>query len=546
MARKTEIERKYEVPADFAVPDLTGIPGVIVVDEPAEHRLDAVYYDTPGLLLAAERVTLRRRTGGHDAGWHLKRPATGGDRTELHLPLDGHGREVPPAVQDEVRALSRGEPLVPVARIRTRRRERPLRAADGTVLALIADDLVTSEPVGRTAPAQRWREVEVELADGGRDVLDAVDEVLRSAGALPARSPSKLARALSGPTGAPSETPDRPEVLDRPEASGTAEPSGPVGSGARALNAYLRRQYDAILDTDEAVRRGDPEAVHDMRVAIRRLRSTLRTFRPLFDPVHAGRLRDELRWLGGLLGDVRDGDVVDGRLAVAVAAEPPELVAGPVAARIHGRLAARTADARTRLADALGGPRYAALLDTLNGLAETAPPGRVPRKRLRRRARKAVRRADRYLDTALAAADTAATGTPDTAATGTPVTADATAAADTATGGDRETRLHDARRAYKRARYAVEVLAPLSGRPARRLADRLTVLQDLLGGYRDTVASMELLREYGMRAHLDGENAFTYGLLYAREQAVGERRLERLGDARARARRPKVRRWLES
>jgi CHAD domain-containing protein len=495
MATKTEVERKYEVPVDFVVPDLTGVGGVAAVDGPAEHRLDAIYYDTPRLRLAAHQVTLRQRTGGHDAGWHLKRPARNGDRAETHVPLDGHAGEVPPAVMEQLRALSRDEPLAPVARIRTRRLERPLRAADGTVLALIADDVVSSEAAGETALVQQWRELEVELVDGSRRLLDAVAKVLLAAGARPARVSSTVARALGD------RYPDGNRAGDVEE---------------RVLNAYLRKQRDAIVNNDPGVRRGDPGAVHGMRVATRRLRSTLRTFRPLFDSGRTEPLRAELKWLGRALGDVRDGDVTAARLDKAVASEPPELVVGPVAARIRQRLATRTAQARERLVEALGGPRYAALLDALDELVETPQPVRVSAKRLRRRARKALRRADRRLDDAGRHLDDA----------------------------DRDGRLHDARKEYKRARYATEAVAPLVGKPARRLSKRLVALQDLLGAHRDAIATGELLRDYGMRAHLDGDNAFTYGLLHARQHEAGQRRLERLAGARQRAGKPKVRRWM--
>jgi CHAD domain-containing protein len=499
MATKTEVERKYEVPVDFAVPDLTGVRGVAVVDEPAEHRLDAIYYDTPGLRLTAHEVTLRQRNGGHDAGWHLKQPASNGSRAETQVPLDGHAGEVPPTLVEQIRALSRGEPLAPVARIRTRRLERPLRAADGTVLALVADDMVSSEALGEKALIQEWRELEVELVDGPRRLLDAVDEVLRAAGARPACAPSKLARALA----------------DRYPAK---KPSGGVDVEGQALNAYLRQQRDAIVHNDAGVRRGDPDAVHAMRVATRRLRSTLHTFRPLLDADRSEPLRGELQWLGRALGEVRDGDVMAERLDRAVAAEPADLVVGPVAAQIHGRLTTRTAEARVRLAEALDGPRYADLLDVLDGVVGTEPSAAVTRKRLRRLTRKALRRADRRLDDA-AQADSA--------------------------DANRDSHLHDARKAYKRARYAAEAIAPLAGKSARRLSKRLTTLQDLLGAHQDAIATGELLREYGMRAYLEGENAFTYGLLHARQHDADQRRLDRVDGARRRAGRPKVRRWLQ-
>jgi CHAD domain-containing protein len=533
MATKTEVERKYEVPVDFAVPDLTGVPGVAVVDEPAEYRLDATYYDTPGLRLAAHQVTLRLRSGGHDAGWHLKWPAGDGDRTETHIPLNGHGGEVPPAMADEIRALSRGEPLAPVARIRTRRLERPLRAADGTVLALLADDAVTSEAIGDNAVVQQWRELEVELVDGPREVIDAVDEVLRAAGAQPSPTASKLARALA----------------DRYPAG---KQSRDLDTEGQVLNGYLRKQRDAIIDSDTGARGGDPDAVHAMRVATRRLRSTLRTFRPLLGSDRTEPLRDELKWLGGALGEVRDGHVMAARLARAVAAEPAELVIGPVAGHIHGRLAARTEQARIHLAEALGSPRYAELLNALDALVDTVPSGRVSGKRLRRRSRKALRRADRRLDRAERGAAKAARATAKAGGgaakagrravdsgrviTGRAVSADR----------DRNAQLHEARKAYKRARYAAEAVTPLAGKPARRLSKQLKALQDVLGAHQDAITTGELLREYGMRAYLEGENTFTYGLLHARQHDAAQRQLDRLGDARRRAGKAAVRRWLEN
>jgi len=293
------------------------------------------------------------------------------------------------------------------------------------------------------------------------------------------------------------------------------------------LSRYLRGQRDAILRNDPGVRAGNADAVHDMRVATRRLRSTLRTFRALLDRSRTDPLRDELRWLGRALGAVRDGDVLADRLAKAVAAEPPELVVGPVGTRIRQRLADGTAEAREELAAALDSPRYAALLAALDTLVSAAP-ARVPGKRLRRLARKALRRADRRLD----AADRPR---PAHAGLRLPLPSD----------GDRDTALHEARKAYKRARYAVEVLRPVAGRPAKRLGKRLTALQDVLGAYQDGVVAAQLLRDYGMRAHLDGDNAFTYGLLYARQRGTGTGVPAGLDPARRRATRRRVRRWLD-
>ncbi|WP_432840627.1 CHAD domain-containing protein [Dactylosporangium sp. CA-092794] len=485
MAGKLEVERKYELPDGFALPDLTGVGAVTSVGEPDDQRLDAVYYDTEGLRLARGRVTLRRRTGGNDAGWHLKRP-TGGERSELQVPARSPQRTPPRAVTDQVRALARGEDLTPVARIRTHRVERALHAADGSTVALVADDHVTTESL-RGGATREWHELEIELVDGARDDLACFDAVLRRAGARPAKSPSKLAQALGEDYPAP----------DAPASGSTAR---------RALAAYLTAQRDAMVEQDPHVREGDPEAVHKMRVATRRLRSTLRSFAPLLTG-DLDALHEEVKWVTGLLGEVRDCDVMADRLKGLLTAEPDVLVLGPVSARITSLLAARAAAGRTELTKGLDSPRYTALLTDLDALVtRTAEPDRLTKSRLLSRARKAVRRADARL------------------------------AAATGPAGSNE-RLHEARKAYKRARYAAELLVPISGKRATRLADRITDLQDALGAHQDALVTGALLREYGVRVHLASENGFTYGLLHARADEHGRRALETVPQVRRKAQR---------
>jgi CHAD domain-containing protein len=287
------------------------------------------------------------------------------------------------------------------------------------------------------------------------------------------------------------------------------------------LHRYLAGHRDALRANEPGVRAGDAEAVHDMRVAARRLRSTLRTFRPLLDRDRTEPLRAELRWLGRLLGAARDGDVLAERLLATVGEEPPELVVGPVAARIRQRLAGESAQARTGLLAGLDSARYADLLAALDAVVDDPYVSRPGRRRLRRLARRALRRADGMLDEAG------------------PV-----AAAQVPAGTDRDSRLHEARKAYKRARYAAEAVTALAPRPARRLVKRLKRLQDTLGEHQDTVVARGLLRADGMRAYGRGENAFTYGLLYGHERARGERALADLDRVRHRAARPSARRWL--
>lgn len=195
-----ETEQKFDVPAGFAVPTLTG-PGVASMTPPDVLHLSATYFDTAGLRLAAAKITLRRRTGGTDPGWHIKLPVSADTRRELHFPLDEGEHEVPAPVAAEVAGWTGGEPLRPVARLETTRTIRRLVDPAGQVLAEVADDAVTGSRPDPADPARwrladQWRELEVELVSGHRNLLNAAAGQLRAAGAEPSRSASKLARVL--------------------------------------------------------------------------------------------------------------------------------------------------------------------------------------------------------------------------------------------------------------------------------------------------------------------------------------------------------------
>ena len=196
-----ETERKFDVPAGFALPSLTG-PGVARMAPPDVLHLSATYFDTAGLRLIAAKITLRRRTGGTDAGWHIKLPVSADTRRELHFPLGEAELEVPAPVAAEVAQWTGGQPLRPVARLETRRTVRRLLDPAGQVLAEVADDTVTGSRPDPADPTQwrladRWRELEVELVSGNRNLLNATAGQLRAAGAQPSPSASKLARVLA-------------------------------------------------------------------------------------------------------------------------------------------------------------------------------------------------------------------------------------------------------------------------------------------------------------------------------------------------------------
>jgi CHAD domain-containing protein len=412
---------------------------------------------------------------------------------------------VPAAVGAEVRAVSRGGVLRPTVRMTTRRTEWPLVGPDGAVLALIADDEVSTELVADPAAGQRWRELEVELVEGDRELLRAVGKKLRKAGAARSADPAKIARALDG------RWPDADPV------------TGPPGSAASVVGEYVRAQRDTLIAYDPRVRRDEPDAVHKMRVATRRLRSTLKSFRPLWDRAATDHLRAELKWLAEVLGKVRDAEVMASRLQRSLDRLPPELVVGPVAARLTGGLRAQAAKDHRSLVTALNGRRYAALLDELDALLAAAPTEhglRPAATYVPHRVRRTVATVNKLLDTAEKAAPDAPAGL------------------------NRDTALHEARKSAKQSRYAAEAAAPVGGDGAAALATAMEGLQELLGDQHDSVVTRELLRTVAMRAYGAGENAFTYGLLHAAEATSATDLESGLPAARAALARKKAAGWL--
>lgn len=524
--RQSEVEDKYDVADDFTLPDLTPVGGVTAVSGPVEHVLTATYFDTADLRLAGARVTLRARTGGSDDGWHLKLPGPDGDRIEVHRPLGSSTRRVPAALLHEVRVLVRDAGLLPVARLRTHRTVHALLAEDGTRLAEVCDDRVTGEVIGEvtgevtgdvtgeitgevigealgdSVELTVWREVEVELVEGRRSLLRAVGKRLRAAGAEHAGSASKLARTLG----------------DRVPATRRAEVD-PDSAGGMVLR-YVAEQVDALAAYDPRVREDAPDAVHKMRVATRRLRSALRSYRPLFDREVTEPIRAELRWLAGVLGAPRDAEVLHHRVRSLVGEQPVELLVGPVAARVDRELRGTHRAAHKALRTELSGSRYFRLLDALDALLADPPltglAAEPAAEVLPALVHKAWRRTRQAADRA-AAAEPAEPG-----------------------------QLHDVRKAAKQARYAAEAAIGVGGVAAADFARRMRSVQSVLGEHHDAVVAAAVLREMGVRAHLDGENGFSYGRLHALEEqaaADAERGFAaEWADASAR----RHRRWLRT
>jgi CHAD domain-containing protein len=484
--RLRETERKYEAgTVQAGEPDLDGIDGVASVRLLEPVTLDAVYFDTTDLRLARHRIALRRRTGGDDAGWHLKLPAETADtRTEVHAPLGRASRTVPKALAAEVTVHTRGRSIVPVVRLKNNRERVHLLDEAGAILAEIAHDHVTAQLLdglegidSANEPLRHWSETEVELIGDDPGLLDAVEERLAAAGLHRSASPSKLAHALGD------RLPATPPV--------TTPPTHPQTAGA--VLAYLHTQVQAIVDLDPAVRRDEPDAVHRMRVATRRLRSTLRTYARELDRSVTDSVSDELKWLASVLGAERDREVLTARLVERVAELGPDLATDTVIERLQKGMGASHPRTRTALLKELRSERYFALLDTLDALLAD-PPLRDRAKRPAHQAvLKAVRREHRRLARKMA---TAFTQPP---------------------GSSRDLALHEARKAAKRVRYAAESAQPVLGRPAQRHQIRITGVQQLLGEHQDSVMCRAALMRIARQAHAAGEDTFAYGALYQLE-----------------------------
>ena len=272
----------------------------------------------------------------------------------------------------------------------------------------------------------------------------------------------------------------------------------PSASAGEVIRAYLRVQAHALTSLESAVRADEFDSVHQMRVAVRRLRATLRTFDQVISHVDSEHLDTELQWLGRVLGHARDAEVLAGHLRDSLRPTPPELLIGPVLARVQGHYAPRRADARAALLEALDSPRYARLLAELDTADASSPP-RGPQAAAPARdvlppaVRRAYRQAKRRMRRAR----------------------------HTPAGPARDLALHRARKSARRARYAAEAAAPAAGRQARKFARAMKRVQSVLGDHQDAVLARQAARDLGIGAHLAGENAFTYGLLYERELAPG-------------------------
>ncbi len=413
----------------------------------------STYHDTQDLRLARHGVTLRHRVEDGAGLWQLKLPH---GTARLELELAGTPARPPAEMVALLPAYLRGCDLVPVARLRTRREVIRARGAE------IVDDNVAVFEGQRVV--HRFREIEVELLEGDERTLRRLEKELRQAGATSTgKLQPKLYRAL-----------DLAGALD----VRTCEKGTP---SREALGIALEAEYRELLAHDPGTRRGDdPENLHQLRVATRRLRAFLRAARPLVESDWATSLRDELGWLGGHLGPARDLDVMLGRLRAEVEALDGD---ADGASGLLEALEEERTGAYRDVVEVLGDARYFALLDRLETAA--APPLTGDETTLATIFHREAKRMRRTFS---------------------------------ALGDDPEDdALHASRIAVKRARYAADLAAHELGRPGERFVAVAKQLQDILGDHQDAVVAEGRIRDWATSTDSPG-SAFAAGRLVQLER----------------------------
>ena len=577
-----EVEAKFAVSATSVVPDLTRLTGVDSIAATKTHRMSAVYYDTADLRLTRSRITLRRREGGDDDGWHLKLPGIAG-RLEIHAPLgepvDGRF-DVPEEIASQVRALVRWEPLNPIAQVDNERVELTLAAADGTPVAEFCDDHVSAWSLLPGGAHSSWREWEVELVGDspatavGNPLLLSATQLLVGAGARVSSSPSKLAMAL-GDSASSAELP--PFLLDA-----DIDPESP----AAAVIAALKLNRDKLHEYDPRVRRDEWDSIHQMRVATRELRSHMETFDGILGGAELKHIESELKLLAGMLGYARDAEVVEERFLRLLDSEDSDVLDETTREHLQHDMGEEYRRAHRRVVATLNSDRYLALLDAIDRLLADPPlagahahvpveqtPSPEPATEEDVAAdldmgaeggagqpvmEVSTDGVDPEEDTTEEEADMVAEGAPEDnpgvdvpvevrhARTPEEVEAILSEHLDDAyrrlmkrhhkavknwdntelSLHQREEYFHDMRKSAKKLRYAAEAVGATTQLKTKRLYNACKALQSSLGDFQDAVTSRDKLVQMSRAAHRRGEDTFGYGLLYQRERTIGLKSLE--------------------
>jgi CHAD domain-containing protein len=483
-----EEERKYEVDAAFAMPDLTEcVPdgGRLIVRPP--QKLRATYYDTSDLRLARSGASLRYRRGD-DEPWTVKLPTEApGIRNEISMA--GSPSTPPERLLDLVTSYTRGAPVSPVTVLSTHRLAYQLCDRDDRVAVEVVDDTVTVSEGRKTV--LKFREIEAERKAGKAKLLDRVETALHDAGATVGDFTPKYVRALGSPASEPTDWPEAPVRMSKHPTAADVVTAAVQSDIARIV------AHDPLVRLRAPVGRDDT-AVHQMRVGCRRLRSDLRTFAAILDRDWANELRRELAWLAHALGAARDAEVLRSRVLRTAGTDPLIPLDDASVARIDADLAARHEDALQALDKAMCEERYHRLLDSLLDAARSP--------RLGRRAEDAAEvvlpglvglpwRRFAFGGNGVPGAGQLDPEAPDTA-------------------------WHAVRVNGKRARYAVEAVASVLGGEAAALASELAKVQDLLGEHQDAAVAADTWLAIANADPDDHALAVTAGRLYERERAA--------------------------
>lgn len=507
-----EVEVKLAVDEHTGVPDLTQLTGVASILNTTEHNLSAIYYDTADLRLTREKITLRRRTGGSDDGWHMKLPA-GSGRKEIRLPISDPAH-VPDELLEPVRAIVRHETLEPIAQVDNRRVESALANEAGETIAEFCDDHVTAWSLLPGGERISWREWEVELGESlagteaGEHLIRQATSFLIASGARKSASPSKLASALGDTV----NNAPLPPHLQADE----IDPSSPAAAVVRALRA----QRDAIIAWEPRVRADEFDSVHQLRVATREMRSLLETFEGILDGEALQPLEQQLKETAAVLGLARDAEVVEERFVELLDTDETGMIDTTTATHVEHDMRADYDSAHAEIVAMLDSERFLDMLDDIDLLLANPP-------------------------VAVGEGDSDEDG--DQASTGAAGTDSRDILLEHLTGAfkkvnkrnklvsehyhdpelplhEREEYVHDVRKAVKKLRYATAA-ADAAGIKTGRLAKAAKNLQTVLGDFQDAVTSRDRILRLAEQARERGEDTLSYGILYQRELARGEQAL---------------------
>ena len=547
MSPKTflEVEAKFAVDESTPVPDLTQLEEVARVAETRHHSMSAIYYDTADLRLTHAKITLRRRTGGNDDGWHIKIPGEAGRteiRAELGEPVDGR-YEVPAELIHEVRSVVRNHSLEPIAQVDNNRTELLLVDAADQPVAEFCDDHVTAFSFLPGGSQCAWREWEVELAgelpatkEGGSFLRHATS-LLISSGARVSSSPSKLKSALG----------DSINNVELPPALAVSNVE--LDSPAAAVVNALKANRDKLVEYDPRVRRDEWDSVHQMRVATRELRSHLQTFHGIVVGPEIKRLESDLKELASMLGVARDAEVVEERWQNLLASEDSDVLDDATREHISHDMGRDYRRAHRRVIAALDSDQYLDLLDALDAFLANPPVAREDDERDEAETDASVEVGPETQESADNQEGQESQDEPKTKTKHAKTEDKEHHDLDTVMAlhlneaydklvkrhkkavknwdnselslHEREEYFHDMRKAAKKLRYAAEAAGSATNLKTKNLYKACKQMQSVLGDFQDSVTSRDKLIELAETARRRGEDTFGYGLLYQRERAIG-------------------------